>query len=323
MVGEPPELGFEPRDHLEIGTRLGLIDMESAARASGSRFAYLKGDLVRLELALVQFAFAKLAPHGFLPGRAARAGARGAALLDRVPADRPGSDIRDQRRRPLPGGHLRGEPGRPPRGGPAGRGRRCRSATRASRPASGARPGRPGATRAGSSGSTSSTRSRCSRSCGPRTPATSTSGCWRSRRRSCGDLEIPYRVVNVAAGDLGASAAKKYDCEAWLPGPGPLPGADVVLEHDRLPGAPPARPLPARRRRLAAPGPHPQRDGRRGRPHDHRDHGEPPDAPTAAWSCRRRWLPSAPPSPDCGERRNRSLDADSPRFQERPAPADQ
>ena len=32
------------------------------------------------------------------------------------------------------------------------------------------------------------------------------------------DLEIPYRVVNVAAGDLGASAAKKYDCEAWLPG---------------------------------------------------------------------------------------------------------
>src|SRR5213594_3770778 len=33
-----------------------------------------------------------------------------------------------------------------------------------------------------------------------------------------GELEIPYRVVNVAAGDLGASAAKKYDCEAWLPG---------------------------------------------------------------------------------------------------------
>ena len=68
-----------------------------------------------------------------------------------------------------------------------------------------------------------------------------------------GELEIPYRVVNVAAGDLGASAAKKYDCEAWLPGPGPLPRADVVLEHDRLPGAPPAGALPAGRRRLAAP----------------------------------------------------------------------
>ena len=34
------------------------------------------------------------------------------------------------------------------------------------------------------------------------------------------ELEIPYRVVNVAVGDLGASAAKKYDCEAWLPGQG-------------------------------------------------------------------------------------------------------
>ena len=34
------------------------------------------------------------------------------------------------------------------------------------------------------------------------------------------ELEIPYRVVAIAVGDLGASAAKKYDCEAWLPGQG-------------------------------------------------------------------------------------------------------
>ena len=67
VVGEPPEFDFEPRDHLEIGTALDLIDMESAARASGSRFAYLKGELVMLELALVQYAMAKLAEHGFRP----------------------------------------------------------------------------------------------------------------------------------------------------------------------------------------------------------------------------------------------------------------
>ena len=54
-VGARTELGFEPRDHLEIGTALGLIDMEAGARLSGSRFAYLKGDLVMLELALVRF----------------------------------------------------------------------------------------------------------------------------------------------------------------------------------------------------------------------------------------------------------------------------
>jgi seryl-tRNA synthetase len=35
-----------------------------------------------------------------------------------------------------------------------------------------------------------------------------------------GNLEIPYRVVNIAAGDLGGAAAKKYDIEAWLPGQG-------------------------------------------------------------------------------------------------------
>ena len=34
------------------------------------------------------------------------------------------------------------------------------------------------------------------------------------------ELGIPYRVVNIGVGDLGASAAKKYDCEAWLPGQG-------------------------------------------------------------------------------------------------------
>src|SRR5215475_2843277 len=49
-VGERPEFDFEPRDHLEIGTELGLIEMEKAAELSGSRFAYLKGDLVLLEL---------------------------------------------------------------------------------------------------------------------------------------------------------------------------------------------------------------------------------------------------------------------------------
>ena len=56
------------------------------------------------------------------------------------------------------------------------------------------------------------------------------------------ELELPYRVVNIAVSDLGSSAAKKYDCEAWLPEPGSLPRADVVLEHDRLPGAAPEHP---------------------------------------------------------------------------------
>ena len=45
-VGERPNFEFEPRDHLDLGTEHGWIEMEKAGEASGSRFAYLIGDLV-------------------------------------------------------------------------------------------------------------------------------------------------------------------------------------------------------------------------------------------------------------------------------------
>jgi seryl-tRNA synthetase len=66
-VGARPEFGFEARDHLEIGRALGLIETEKAAAASGSRFAYLLGDLVLVELALIRFAVELVAAHGFVP----------------------------------------------------------------------------------------------------------------------------------------------------------------------------------------------------------------------------------------------------------------
>jgi seryl-tRNA synthetase len=64
-VGTPPQLPFEPRDHLELAGQ--RIDMEHAAALSGSRFAYLRGELVMLELALVRWALEKLAARGFEP----------------------------------------------------------------------------------------------------------------------------------------------------------------------------------------------------------------------------------------------------------------
>lgn len=64
--GEPAQIpGAE--DHLDIGRRLGVIDTDRAARASGSRFGYLFGDAVHLELALVRFAMDQLATKGFVP----------------------------------------------------------------------------------------------------------------------------------------------------------------------------------------------------------------------------------------------------------------
>jgi len=65
--GEPPAFGFEPRDHVALGELLGVLDTERAVRTSGSRFVYLLGDLVFLQLALVRHALDVLAAKGFLP----------------------------------------------------------------------------------------------------------------------------------------------------------------------------------------------------------------------------------------------------------------
>jgi seryl-tRNA synthetase len=53
--GEKPSFDFEPKNHWQIAEERGLIDKERAAKVAGSRFAYIKGDLVRLQFALVQF----------------------------------------------------------------------------------------------------------------------------------------------------------------------------------------------------------------------------------------------------------------------------
>ena len=55
-IGEKSKFGFEPKDYLEIVEKLDLIDTERAAKVSGSRFGYIKGQLVLLEFALVKLA---------------------------------------------------------------------------------------------------------------------------------------------------------------------------------------------------------------------------------------------------------------------------
>jgi seryl-tRNA synthetase len=65
--GTPADLGFEPRDHLDIGTRLGWFDQDRGANVSGSRFVYRLGDAVLLELALYRFALDRLVAKGFVP----------------------------------------------------------------------------------------------------------------------------------------------------------------------------------------------------------------------------------------------------------------
>ena len=218
-VGEKPQFDFEPRDHLEIGTELGLIEMEAAARLSGSRFAYLVGDLVLLELALVRFAIElvraeghepvvppvlvreeALEGTGFLPGDRDQ--------IYEVPKDElfltgtsevglaglHADQILDVNTLPL---------------------RYCAFSTCFRREAGAAGRDTRGIFRVHQFDKVemfSFVEPDASREEHERLLAI--------EERILTELEIPYRVVNVAVGDLGAPAAKKYDCEAWIPSQG-------------------------------------------------------------------------------------------------------
>lgn len=65
--GKKPEFDFPPKDHMELGTTLDLIDKERGTKISGSRFYFVKGDLVRLQLATVNFVMDFLRERGYVP----------------------------------------------------------------------------------------------------------------------------------------------------------------------------------------------------------------------------------------------------------------
>ena len=66
-VGTPRAFDFKPKDHVEIGKALDLIDFEAGGKVAGTGFYFLKNDAVLLEMALQQFAIGKLAKRGFIP----------------------------------------------------------------------------------------------------------------------------------------------------------------------------------------------------------------------------------------------------------------
>jgi seryl-tRNA synthetase len=218
-VGERPEFDFEPRDHLEIGTDLGLIDMEAGAKLSGSRFAYLKGDLVLLELALVRFAIETVRADGHepvVPPVLVREEAlQGTGFL---PGDRdqiyeiPKDDLFLTGTSEVALAGLHADEILAADALPL---RYCAFSTCFRREAGAAGRDTRGIFRVhqfdkvemfsfvepGSSGSEHER-------------------LLAIEEKILGELEIPYRVVNVAVGDLGDPAAKKYDCEAWIPSQG-------------------------------------------------------------------------------------------------------
>ncbi len=67
QIGKPTKFSFKPKDHLELGEALDIIDVQRATKVSGARFAYLKNEGVLLEFALVQFAMNRLMKKDFHP----------------------------------------------------------------------------------------------------------------------------------------------------------------------------------------------------------------------------------------------------------------
>jgi seryl-tRNA synthetase len=65
--GEIPDFGFDARDHVEIGDSLGIIDFDAGAKVAGSKFYFLRGDAVLLELGLVRYAMDFLIERGYQP----------------------------------------------------------------------------------------------------------------------------------------------------------------------------------------------------------------------------------------------------------------
>ena len=66
VCGEPTKFSFEPKNHYEIGQARGWIDKERAAKVSGARFAYIKGDMVKLQMAIVNFVMNSLSDENVI-----------------------------------------------------------------------------------------------------------------------------------------------------------------------------------------------------------------------------------------------------------------
>jgi seryl-tRNA synthetase len=218
-VGEPPQFDFEPRDHLDLGLSLDVIDMESAARASGSRFAYLKRELALLEFALVQFALQKLVSKRFVPV-VPPVLVREEALFwtGFLPTDRAqiyeiaGDDLflvgtSEVTLAALHVDEILNESDLPLR--------YAGFSTCFRREAGAAGKDTRGIFRVHQFDKVE-----MFEFVHPDSSPEEHDLLLSIEEEILQELGLPYRVVNIAAGDLGASAAKKYDCEAWMPGQG-------------------------------------------------------------------------------------------------------
>jgi seryl-tRNA synthetase len=215
-AAEPPSYDFDVRDHLELGEALGAIDTERGAKVSGARFYYLTGAGALLEFALVAMAMAQAVDVGFVPvippALVKPAAMEGTGFLGAHAGEvyRLAEDdlyLVGTSEVPLAAYHAQEilDAGSLPR--------RYVGFSSCFR------------REAGSYGKDTRGIIRVhqfdkvemfsfSR---PADAAAEHQRLLDWEREFLGKLELPYRVIDIAAGDLGSSAARKYDCEVWLP----------------------------------------------------------------------------------------------------------
>jgi len=205
-----------PKDHLEIASKLNLIDVEKASEVSGSRFAYLFGDLVKIEFNLVSWALNKLSEKGFTP-TVPPVLVRENALYGTgfFPDDAeqvyeiPNDDLYLVGTSEVPLAALHTNEIINMEDLPI---RYAGFSTCFRREA-----GTYGKDTTGIFRVHQFDKVEMFSFCNPEKSEEEHEFILSVEEELLQSLEIPYRVVDVCAGDLGASAAKKYDIEAWIP----------------------------------------------------------------------------------------------------------
>ena len=208
--------GFEPKDHLELGQILGAIDVERGAKVSGSRFYFLTGVGALLELALVNAAIAQATAAGFTPmltpalvrpQSMAGTGFLGQAAQDVYHLDKDDLYLVGTSEVPLAAYHMD----------------EIIDADRLPLRYAGFSPCF--RREAGSHGKDTRGIFRVHQFdkvemfsfVAPEDSQEEHRRLLEWEKQWLTSLELPFRVIDVASGDLGSSAARKYDCEAWIP----------------------------------------------------------------------------------------------------------
>jgi seryl-tRNA synthetase len=215
-VGTPPTVDFTPRDHVEIGEGLGAIDMARGAKVSGARFYFLRGVGAQLQWAMLNLAMSKAIANGFIPMippvLVKPESMEGTGFLGehsdevyRLAAE----DLYLVGTSEVPLAAYHADEILDLSAGPT---RYAGWSTCFRREA-----GSYGKDTRGIIRVHQFEKIEMFSYCKPEDATAEHQRLLGFEREMLDAIEVPYRIIDVAAGDLGSSAARKFDCEAWVP----------------------------------------------------------------------------------------------------------